>query len=205
MTPTTATSGQPTERQARFDALVLPHLDRLLAFAVRRTDVQADAEDAVQEACVRAWLAFDELREPARVRAWLYRILRTVLSEAGERTARRRQLVSITRLESAHEELVGSDRDLLFDEVAARLSGEAVRSALAHLPEDFAVAVELHDIDGFKYQEIAEIVGVPIGTVMSRISRGRRLLAGALMVSRAVEPRRAETPLSRRAPRGGSQ
>lgn len=198
------TPKQPTERQARFDALVLPHLDRLLAFAVRRTDVRADAEDALQEACVRAWLAFDELRDTARVRAWLYRILRTVLSEAQERSGRRRQLVSITRLESAHEELVGSDRDMLFDQVAARLSGEAVRAALAQVPEDFAVAVELHDIDGFKYHEIAEIVGVPIGTVMSRISRGRRLLAGALLVSRSVEAQ-AGTPLSRRVPRGGSQ
>jgi RNA polymerase sigma-70 factor, ECF subfamily len=195
---------QPTERQARFDALVFPHLDRLLAFAVRRTDARADAEDAVQEACVRAWLAFDDLRDTARVRAWVYQILRTVLSEAQERGARRRQLVSITRLESAHEELVGSDRDVLFDQVAARLSGEAVRSALAQLPEDFAVAVELHDIDGFKYHEIAEIVGVPIGTVMSRISRGRRLLAGALLASRSVEAQTG-TPLSRRAPRGGSQ
>src|ERR671914_2016750 len=194
---------QPTDRQARFDALVLPHLDRLLAFAVRRTDVRADAEDAVQEACVRAWLAFDDLRDTARGRAWLYRILRTVLSEAQSRGARRRQLVSITRLEAAHEELVGSDRDMLFDQVAARLSGEAVRAALAQVPEDFAVAVELHDIDGFKYQEIAEIVGVPIGTVMSRISRGRRLLAGALFANRPADAQ-VSTPLSRRAPHGGS-
>jgi RNA polymerase sigma-70 factor (ECF subfamily) len=193
------TADQPTDRHARFDALVLPHLDRLLAFAVRRTDARVDAEDAVQEACVRAWVAFDELRDPLRVRAWLYRILRTVLSEAQERVARRRQLVSITRLESAHEELVGSDRDLLFDEVAARLSGEAVRAALSQLPEDFAIAVELHDIDGFKYHEIAEIVGVPIGTVMSRISRGRRLLAGALLVSRSADAQ-VGAPQVRRAP-----
>jgi RNA polymerase sigma-70 factor (ECF subfamily) len=199
-----STPEQPTERQARFDALVLPHLDRLLSFAARRTEVQADAEDAVQEACVRAWLAFDDLRDTDRVRGWLYQILRAVLSEAQERSGRRRQLVSITRLESAHEELVGSDRDMLFDQVAARLSGEAVRAALAQVPEDFAVAVELHDIDGFKYHEIAEIVGVPIGTVMSRISRGRRLLAGALLASRSVEAK-AGAPLSRRAPRGGSQ
>jgi RNA polymerase sigma-70 factor (ECF subfamily) len=75
---------------------------------------------------------------------------------------------------------------------------------LAQLPEDFAVAVELHDIDGFKYHEIAEIVGVPIGTVMSRISRGRRLLAGALLVSRSIEVQ-AGMPRSRRAPQGGSQ
>jgi RNA polymerase sigma-70 factor (ECF subfamily) len=192
-----------TDRQTRFDALVLPHLDRLLAFAARRTDVRADAEDAVQEACVRAWLAFDDLRDTSRVRAWLYRVLRTVLSEAQERRARRRQLVSITRLESAHEELVGSDKDLLFDQVAARLSGEAVRAALAQIPEDFAIAVELHDIDGFRYHEIAEIVGVPIGTVMSRISRGRRLLAGALLVSGRVETQ-AGTLRARRAPQGGN-
>ena len=157
----------------------------------------------MQEACVRAWLAFDDLRDTARVRAWLYRILRTVLSEAQNRGARRRQIVSITRLEAAHEELVGSDRDMLFDQVASRLSGEAVRSALAQLPEDFAVVVELHDIDGFKYQEIADIVGVPIGTVMSRISRGRRLLAGALVSARGQDAY-AGAP-SRRIPQGGNQ
>jgi RNA polymerase sigma-70 factor, ECF subfamily len=176
-------------RRARFNALVLPHLDRLLAFAMRRTSAAADAEDALQEACVRAWVAFDELRDPAAVRAWLYRILRTVLSENEARSARRRRLVSITRLEDAHEELIASDRDNLFDEVAARLSSEEVHAALEQLPEDFAVAVELHDIDGFKYQEIATIVGVPIGTVMSRISRGRRLLAGAILASRAAMAR----------------
>jgi len=184
--PRTLSPKQLADRQALFDALVLPHLDRLLAFAVRRTDARADAEDAVQEACVRAWLGFDELRDRAAVRAWLYRILRTVLSETGEKSARRRQLVSITRLEEAHEELVGSERDTLFDEVAARLTGDEVHAALAQLPEDFAVAVELHDIDGFKYHEIADVVGVPIGTVMSRISRGRRLLAGAVLANRSA-------------------
>lgn len=168
------------DRRARFDALVLPHLDRLLAFAVRRTDARADAEDAVQEACVRAWVAFDDLRDEGAARAWLYRILRSVLLEAAERGARRRQLVDITRLEREHEGLVGGDGDALFEEVANRLSGEAIRAALAGLPDDFATAVELHDIDGFRYREIAEITGVPIGTVMSRIARGRRLLAGAL-------------------------
>ena len=192
---------QLADRQARFDALVLPHLDRLFAFAARRTDVRPDAEDAVQEACIRAWTHFDELRDTAAVRAWLYRILRTVLSETGERSARRRQLVSMTRLETAHEELIGSDADLLFDEVAARLSGEEVRAALEQIPEDFATAVELHDIDGFKYHEIAEIVGVPIGTVMSRISRGRRLLAGAVLASRSATA--SVRAVNARTPRGG--
>jgi len=198
-----STPPQPTDRQARFDALILPHLDRLLAFAIRRTDVVADAEDAVQEACVRAWRSLDELRDTSRARAWLYRILRSVLGESDERAARRRQLVSITRLETAHEELVGGESEALFDEIAARLSGEEVRAALAQLPEDFAVAVELHDIDGFKYHEIAEIVGVPIGTLMSRISRGRRLLGGAVLANRSAAARAAGgTP---RTSKGGSR
>jgi RNA polymerase sigma-70 factor, ECF subfamily len=191
---------QLADRQTRFDALVLPHLDRLFAFAMRRTAVRADAEDAVQDACVRAWLAFDELRDAARARAWIYRILRGVLAEAGERVARRRQLVDITRLDNEHDAVVGGGADVLFDEVAARMTGEEIRNALAQLPDDFAIAVELHDMDGFKYQEIAEIIGVPIGTVMSRISRGRRLLAGAVLASRTTQPGSAQ----RRGPSGGA-
>jgi RNA polymerase sigma-70 factor (ECF subfamily) len=190
------------DRHARFDALVLPHLDRLLAFAARRTNLRADAEDAVQDACGRAWLGLDDLRDHARVRAWLYRILRSVLSEDEERGARRRQLVSITRLEEAHDELVSSDGDMVFEEVAARLTGEEVHAALQQLPDDFATVVELHDIDGFKYHEIAEIIGAPIGTVMSRISRGRRLLAGAILAARTVS-KETTAQSDRRAPRRG--
>lgn len=198
--PNTPPNSAP-DNQARFHALVMPHLDRLLAFAARRTDSMADAEDAVQEACVRAWAAFADLRDDTRVRAWLYRILRSVLIDAAERRTRRRQLVSITRLEDAHESLVGNGVDDLFDEVAARITGEVLREALGRIPEDFAVAIELHDIDGFKYHEIAEITHVPIGTVMSRISRGRRLLAGAMVASGALATPAAP---ARRAPGGAT-
>ena len=174
------------DRQARFQTLVLPHLDRLSGFARRRTASIDDAEDVVQDACMRAWGAFDELRDATRVRAWLYRILRTVLSDSLKKEGRRRQLVSITRLEDAHETMVGGDPDFAFSEVVGRIDREVLHAALATIPEDFAVAVELHDVDGFKYQEIAEITSVPIGTVMIRISRGRRLLAGAIVENRAA-------------------
>lgn len=191
--------------RSRFEALVVPHLDRLLAFAIRRSDSVADAEDAVQEAFVRAWLAFADLRDDGNARPWIYRILRTVLSDFREKTGRRQQLVFITRLEEAHDELVGGEHDALFAQVVARLDGEAVHRALRSVPEDFATAVELHDIDGFKYSEIADIVGVPIGTVMSRISRGRKLLAGAIMAERggASLERRSDDVSERRALRGG--
>lgn len=198
------TSPDRTAVAARFEALVLPHLDRLLAFSQRRTESRADAEDAVQEAFVRAWLGFGELRDETKARPWLYRILRTVLSDASEKNGRRRQIVSLTRLEAAHEELVGGDRDAVFSEVVARLSSEAVHQALANIPEDFAVAVELHDIDGFRYHEIAEIVGIPIGTVMSRISRGRKLLAGAIVAAQRTQAS-GVTALPGRAHRGGAR
>lgn len=199
-----ATDPSPDVR-SRFEAVVVPHLDRLLAFAIRRSDSVADAEDAVQEAFVRAWLGFADLRDDANARPWIYRILRTVLSDIREKSGRRQQLVFITRLEEAHDELVGGEKDALFSEVVARLDGEAVHRALGKIPEDFAAAVELHDIDGFKYAEIADIVGVPIGTVMSRISRGRKLLAGAILSDRggAAAETRADDLAERRAMRGG--
>jgi RNA polymerase sigma-70 factor, ECF subfamily len=172
------------EQHARFQTLVLPHLDRLLRFAQRRTASTGDAEDAVQDTCIKAWISFGDLRDADKARPWLYRILRSVLSDVSEKSERRRQLVDITRLEQAHEELVGGDTDVVFSEVAARLDSEMLGRALSMIPEDFATAVELHDIDGFKYHEIAEIAGIPIGTVMSRISRGRRLLAGTIVANR---------------------
>lgn len=165
---------------------MLPHLDRLLGFATRRTADVQDAEDALQDMCVRAWSAFDELRDATRVRPWLFRILRTVLSDTLVRSGRRQRLVPISRLEDVHESLVSSDKEGVFLEVVARIDAEMLVIALAAIPEDFAVAVELHDIEGFKYQEIADMLDLPVGTVMSRISRGRRLLAGVIAENRAA-------------------
>jgi RNA polymerase sigma-70 factor (ECF subfamily) len=180
-------------RHARFNALVLPHLDRLLGFARRRTDDLSTAEDAVQDACVRAWSAFAELEDETVVRAWLFRILRSTLSDTYERSERRSRLIPVTRLEDTLEQLVATDTDMVFFEVAARIDSEALHAALDAIPEEFSRAVELHDIEGFKYHEIAEIEGVALGTVMSRISRGRRLLAGAIARQR---PTRATDAVS---------
>ena len=129
---------------------------------------------------LRAWLGFADMRDDANARPWFYRILRTVLSDVREKSGRRQQLVYITRLEDAHDELVGGEHDALFSEVVSRLDGEAVHRGLKSIPEDFDAAVELHDIDGFKYVEIAEIVGVPIGTVKSRIRYGTSAMRAGL-------------------------
>ena len=126
-----ASSDPSLDLRSRFEALVVPHLDRLLAFAIRRSDSVADAEDAVQEAFVRAWLGFADLRDDALARPWIYRILRTVLSDFREKHGRRQQLVFITRLEDAHDELIGGEHDELFSEVVARLDSEAIHRRLS--------------------------------------------------------------------------
>jgi RNA polymerase sigma-70 factor (ECF subfamily) len=166
-------------KRARFQATTVPHLDRLVALAARWGDGN-EAEDYVQETYARAWVAFDQLRNPDAAFAWLCQILRTVANERRRTHARRQGLVFVVEWESAHEELVASDDPSPLEDLLARLQTGKVREALRSIPEEFAEAIELHDVQGFKYREIAGITSVPIGTVMSRISRGRRLLAGLL-------------------------
>ena len=140
--------------QARFQALVQPHLGRLLRFAGRRLRNPADAEDVVQEACTRAWVAFAGLRDDALVLPWLYRILRSSLSDHFEKQTRREQLAPTLALESAgdtvHDQGAGPLEDLI-----ASASTERIHELLRMLPEEFALAIELHDLEGFRYVDIA--------------------------------------------------
>lgn len=165
--------------------LVLPHLDRLMSFAYRRLGNRADAEDVVQDSFVRAWLNFGDLRDEACIRPWLYRIVRSVLSDFHDRRGRREVLAPTTHLDDSREDLAPSDEPGPFERLVDSISTGRVYEVLRMVPESFAIAVELHDIEGFRYHEIAEITGVPLGTVMSRIYRGRKLLA-ALIVTHAA-------------------
>ena len=176
-------------RRARFQACTLSHLDRLVAVASRWAD-RHEAEDYVQETYLRAWTAFEQLRDHDAAFPWLCQILRAVANERRRTHARRQGLLFITELEAAHEELVGSDAPSPLDELLLHLDAAALREALRSIPEEFAEAVELHDVQGLKYREIAQVTSVPIGTVMSRISRGRRLLAGLLAVTREERAQR---------------
>ena len=169
-------------KRARFQAATLPHLDRLVALASRWANGNG-AEDDVQETYIRAWAAFDQLRDAGAAFPWLCQILRTVVGERRRTHVRRQRLVFITQLEAAHEEIVASDAPSPLDDLLARLEAGRLREALRSIPEDFAEAVELHDVHGLKYREIAQVTSVPIGTVMSRISRGRQLLAGLLTLT----------------------
>ena len=175
----------PGASQTRFEVLVQPHLGRLLRFASRRLRNLADAEDVVQEACSRAWVAFADLRDEALVLPWLYRILRSSLSDHFEKQTRREQLAPTLALESAgdaaHDRGVGPLEDLI-----ATASRERIHELLRMLPEEFALAIELHDLEGFRYADIANVTGVPLGTVMSRIYRGRKLLAALILMNESL-------------------
>lgn len=154
--------------RAEFEAEAMPHLDDLFRTALRMTGDRARADDAVQETYLQAWKSFDSFEKGTNCRAWLYRILFYCVHH------QRRKLFRFPLVSDAEELL---ETTLMSPEpVADELHDEQILGALDSLPPDYRAAIVLVDVEEFAYKEAAEILGVPIGTVMSRLSRARRLL-----------------------------
>ena len=195
----------PSNRtKQEFEALALAHLDSLYASALRLTKNERDAEDLVQDTCMRAYRFFDKFERGTNIKAWLFRILTNTFINRYRRKVKER-----TATEGSEQEAVqalffsqeatdqaSNPERFLFD----RLLSDDVLRAIDSLPIDFRMVVILADLQEFSYKEIADILACPVGTVMSRLFRGRKLLqkmlrdyaAGLGVVSAREAPEVAE-------------
>jgi RNA polymerase sigma-70 factor (ECF subfamily) len=168
--------------RAPFEEEALTHADQLYRIALRLSGSSQTAEELVQETYLRALRAWESYQPGTNLAAWLATILRNVYLDEARRQSRR-PAVEVLDDESEYflyDQLAGGTPPQTHDVVLNRLSGEAILDAIGKLPENFREAVVLVDVGDFSYQDAAQILDVPIGTVMSRLHRGRRLLKRAL-------------------------
>jgi len=171
------------ERTARFEKDALVFTSQLYSAALRYTKNAHNAQDLVQDTYAKAFTSFHQFEPGTNLKAWLYRILTTTFIN-NYRKDQRRPLISGSELEdwqiadaSSHTSNLGKSAE---EEVLENIADKDVKDALAAMPEEFRMAVYLSDVEGFSYKEIAEIMEVPTGTVMSRLHRGRKLLRESL-------------------------
>ena len=170
------------ERRARFEAEAMPLLDGMYGAALRLTRNPSDAEDLLQETFMRAFGAFHTFEPGTNLKAWLYRILMNTYISSYRKAKRSPQTVPTDDVEpfSYIRSLAEDGGRTPETEVLDRIPDEEVKRALEELPDQFRMAVLLADVEGFSYKEIADITETSIGTVMSRLHRGRKALQKAL-------------------------
>jgi RNA polymerase sigma-70 factor (ECF subfamily) len=161
-------------RAKRFEATALPYMDSIYRSACRMMGNESDAQDLAQDTYLRAYRFFDTFREGTNCRAWLFAILKNTFINTIDRNRRRPQTVPLSKMvEHGMELQLSTDPE---DEIPGHLFSDDVFGALDELPIAYRTVVLLACVDKLSYREIANTIGCPIGTVMSRLYRGRKLL-----------------------------
>lgn len=174
---------QEIRKQEDFNKEIIPHLDALYNFALRLTTDPNDAEDLVQDTIVKAYRFFSSYEKGTNAKAWLFRILKNSYINNYRKKSKKPQEVDYDEVSTFYETVRAERTDTsdLEDKMYRELMDDDITNALEELPEDFRTVVLLCDVEGFTYEEIANMLDVPIGTIRSRLHRGRNLLKVQLM------------------------
>lgn len=166
------------KKQVDFEREMLPHLDALYNFAIRLTTDPIDAEDLVQDTVVKAFRFFSSYEKGTNAKAWLFRILKNSYINNYRKKSKQPQQVDYDEVSTYYETVRSEQSDTtdMEDIMYRDMLDDHITKALQRLPEDFRTVVLLCDVEGFTYEEIANMLDVPIGTIRSRLHRGRNLL-----------------------------
>ena len=171
------------DKQKRFHQLTYPWRDRLYGVALRQSNTQQTAEDWVQETLLRAWKDFNQLVDGIAIYSWLLKILDHVVADDRRKEKRRNQLAPVITVDDKDLFSHPSSAPGPFENMLLQQESELLSKSIENLPNDFRKVVMLRDIEGLSYNEISYVLDIPKGTVMSRLSRGRRILASELIKS----------------------
>lgn len=174
---------QELRKQADFNEEIIPHLDALYNFGLRLTAEPNDAEDLVQDTIVKAYRFFSSYEKGTNAKAWLFRILKNSYINNYRKKSKKPQEVDYDEVATFYETIRAERTETsdLEDKMFRELIDDDISKALDEIPEDFRTVVLLCDVEDFTYEEIANMLDVPIGTIRSRLHRGRNLLKAQLM------------------------
>lgn len=178
----TSPGEEENELYAAFEQEAIPHMDALFNFALRMTGDSDDASDLVQETYLRAFRFFDKFERGTNAKAWLFRIMKNTYINSYRKASKEPEKVDYEDVENFYENVKASSSDdaHLEREIFDNLLDDEVSHAIHGLPEDFRTVVILADIEGFTYEEIADFIDCPVGTVRSRLHRARKMLFAKL-------------------------
>jgi len=172
-----------SEKERQFKGEAVPHMDVLYNFALRMTNNAADAEDLLQETYLKAYRFWDSYEQGTNIRAWLFRIMKNSYINRYRKESKEPETVDYDEVKNYRGTVRddGTDPNDLQQVIFGNLLDDEVAGAIAGLPEDFRTVLILCDIEGLTYEETAEFVDIPLGTVRSRLHRARKVLRASLM------------------------